>query len=264
MTRLNFREKVKGNFITKGKRHRKGLFFVLISIATFVIMVKQGKQFKRSNSIQSTQQSCNPKPAIRPLKAREEIADILEELGFKTGVEVGVKEGAFALHNLNKWKSCESYKLVDLWKQQVNYKDIANVDNQKQEIFMKTTEKTLEPFKDIVEYYKMYSVEAAKQMKKESLDFAYIDARHDYCGVMEDIKAYWPLIKPGGIMAGHDYNSNDEIRGQDWGLCMDGTRNESAVKGAVNEFFLPKGITVSVTYYREQNFMSWIVRKPLC
>ena len=34
----------------------------------------------------------------------------------------------------------------------------------------------------------MYSTEAAKQMKRESLDFAYIDARHDYCGVREDLE----------------------------------------------------------------------------
>jgi len=66
-------------------------------------------------------------------------------------------------------------------------------------------------------------------------------------------------------MAGHDYNKNSEIKGQDWGLCGDGTtRNELAVKGAVNDFFLPKGLTIAVTYYRQKNFMTWIVQKPLC
>ena len=65
-------------------------------------------------------------------------------------------------------------------------------------------------------------------------------------------------------MAGHDYNENSEVRGQDWGLCADGTRHDLAVKGAVNDFFLPKGLTITVTYYREQNFMTWMVQKPLC
>jgi len=51
MTKPNFRKKVKCNFRAKGKPHQKGLFFVLISIAAFVIMVQQGKQFKRSYSI---------------------------------------------------------------------------------------------------------------------------------------------------------------------------------------------------------------------
>jgi hypothetical protein len=29
--------------------------------------------------------------------------------------------------------------------------------------------------------------------------------RHDYCGVMEDLVAYWPKLRSGGIIAGHDY-----------------------------------------------------------
>lgn len=110
----------------------------------------------------------------------------------------------------------------------------------------------------------MLSTEAAKKFRNESIDFIYVDARHDYCGVKEDILHYWSILKPGGIMAGHDYNENSEIRGQDWGLCADGTRNDLAVKGAVNDFFLPKGLTITVTYYREHNFMTWVVQKPLC
>ena len=40
----------------------------------------------------------------------------------------------------------------------------------------------------------MYSTEAAKRMEKESLDFAYIDARHDYCGVTEDLEVNSQII----------------------------------------------------------------------
>jgi hypothetical protein len=29
--------------------------------------------------------------------------------------------------------------------------------------------------------------------------------RHDYCGVAEDLEAYWPKLRSGGIFAGHDY-----------------------------------------------------------
>lgn len=41
--------------------------------------------------------------------------------------------------------------------------------------------------------------------KYEPLDFVYIDARHDYCGCLADIQSYWEILKPCGIMAGHDY-----------------------------------------------------------
>lgn len=215
-----------------------------------------------SSSSTTSSSSCYPKMGLRPVKLRDEIGSLLQEHGFKTGVEVGVKKGEFARVILDKWTSCVSYKLVDLWEKQENYKDIANVESNVHEEYYKETLSRLEPYKDKIEIYRMYSTEAAKKIQPNSLDFAYIDARHDYCGAMDDLKAYWPLVKPGGIMAGHDYTENSEVRGQDWGLCQDGTRNEMAVKGAVNDFFLPKGLTITVT--RERNFVSWLVQKPLC
>ena len=47
---------------------------------------------------------------------------------------------------------------------------------------------TLE-WKEKVESMKMYSTQAATLLHNISLDFVYIDARHDYCGVMEDLEA---------------------------------------------------------------------------
>lgn len=45
-----------------------------------------------------------------------------------------------------------------------------------------------------------------------SLDFVFIDADHTYEAVKEDILAWRPKMKPGGIMAGHDL-SNPEFPG---------------------------------------------------
>lgn len=56
---------------------------------------------------------------------------------------------------------------------------------------------------------RMTSLEGAKFIRNshgsQSLDFAFIDADHRYEAVLADIKAYQPLIKKGGILAGHDY-----------------------------------------------------------
>lgn len=50
------------------------------------------------------------------------------------------------------------------------------------------------------------STEAALQFKDKSVDFVFIDANHDYEYVKEDILAWLPKIKEGGIIAGHDYH----------------------------------------------------------
>lgn len=51
------------------------------------------------------------------------------------------------------------------------------------------------------------SVAAAAEFDDESVDFAFVDADHDYTSVAADIRAWWPKIKIRGILAGHDYVS---------------------------------------------------------
>ena len=49
------------------------------------------------------------------------------------------------------------------------------------------------------------SVKSAENYKDESLDVVFIDAMHTYEGCKGDIAAYFPKVKKGGIISGHDY-----------------------------------------------------------
>ena len=51
----------------------------------------------------------------------------------------------------------------------------------------------------------MTTTDAAKQVDDGSLDMVFIDAGHDYDSVREDIANWLPKVRPGGIVAGHDY-----------------------------------------------------------
>lgn len=57
---------------------------------------------------------------------------------------------------------------------------------------------------------RMTSLEGAAVLKREeglaSVDFCFIDADHRYDAVRADILAYLPLMKAGGVIAGHDFN----------------------------------------------------------
>lgn len=60
---------------------------------------------------------------------------------------------------------------------------------------------------------RMESVEAAKLYEDESLDFVFIDANHQYYWVKNDIRAWLPKVKKGGIIAGHDFSDSDGHKG---------------------------------------------------
>ena len=49
------------------------------------------------------------------------------------------------------------------------------------------------------------STRAARRFAPGSIDFAFIDAGHDYQSVLSDLAAWWPRVKPGGVLAGQDY-----------------------------------------------------------
>ncbi len=49
------------------------------------------------------------------------------------------------------------------------------------------------------------SNECVKHFDDSSLSFVYIDASHDYKSVLNDLEIWYPKIKKGGVLAGHDY-----------------------------------------------------------
>lgn len=204
---------------------------------------------------------------LESVQHRYDIGNILEKRHYKVGVELGVQAGIFARAMLSRWSKCEKYILVDIWaRQDKNYLDTANVDNQQQNQIMRLAQQRTGPWASKVIIHQNFTVDAAKYVEDNSVDFVYVDARHDYCGVMEDITAWYPKLRTGGIMAGHDYLSNADLKRieplspQDWSVCENGTINVGAVKGAVDEFAARHQLRVFSTLNTKYDgsFASWI------
>jgi len=49
-------------------------------------------------------------------------------------------------------------------------------------------------------------------LNHKQYDFIYIDADHSYDALISDIHAWWPKVRVGGVMAGHDYNNRGNKR----------------------------------------------------
>ena len=136
-----------------------------------------------------------------------------------TFVEVGSWKGqssilmATLIANLNK--NIKFY-CVDTWDgSEEHSKDDSIVNKSLFDIFISNTK----PYSEYLTPIRKPSVNASKDFKDESLDFVFIDAAHDYENVKNDINAWYPKVKKGGTIAGHDYHP-------DW----------SGVMNAVNEW----------------------------
>jgi hypothetical protein len=155
--------------------------------------------------------------------------------------EIGVEYGGYTDTYYN-----ENFEinLIDMWETEGNdyyfSKRIGQVEEGYNKILQKYENKTN------VKIIKMKSVEASKLYDNEYFDWIYIDADHSYEGVKDDIVNWWPKLKKGGLLSGHDYNPSEN----DPNFKMYG------VKKAVDEIF---GDKIKLT--DEVNYKSWYVFK---
>ena len=198
---------------------------------------------------------------------RRQIGKILEKEGLKRGAELGVQSGKFARITLESWSSCTYYLLVDIWAQQENYIDGANVAQDKQDLLVEKTSENVKKFGSKVHWCRNYTSVCVLKVADASLDYVYVDARHDYKGALEDIKSWWDKIRPGGLMCGHDFVYNSEVQlvqpNVDYSINYDGTKDEKgrAVRGAVEEWAALTRRTLSTGSSKKEYWKSWCIRR---
>jgi hypothetical protein len=160
--------------------------------------------------------------AWKKMKDRAAIPALLNDLGLVgESVEVGVRKGEYSKHILENWKG-QKHHMVDPWEHQDEkiYKDISNRDDKWQnELYTNLAEHMASKHPGRHQLHRGYSVQVADaDFQDDSLDFVYLDARHDYAGLKEDIEAWWPKLKLGGMLAGHDFVPDGNIHAGEFGV----------------------------------------------
>jgi SAM-dependent methyltransferase len=143
------------------------------------------------------------------------LCNIVEGLGREvvTGVEVGVWRGELSEALLRQYPKL-GLVMVDPWLP--NEDDPITLQHdirEAQEIALARTAFAA----DRRTMLETTSLNAAAGLSNFRFDFVFIDACHQYRFVKEDIQAWWPLVKPGGILCGHDYRQNKR---KDWGVVQ--------------------------------------------
>lgn len=72
--------------------------------------------------------------------------------------------------------------------------------------FVKNIERSEYPYN----IHRMSSLELASFFNDNSVDFIYFDTDHSYEHVAKELKLWYPKVKKGGILSGHDYSGDVE------------------------------------------------------
>lgn len=136
---------------------------------------------------------------------RWEFPRLLRFFGCKVGAEVGVFKGDYAQELVDSAK-LERLYLIDSWKHYPKevYDDSANVSQEECEQNLSFVRHRFSNNPE-VQIFRGESIDAAKGFADGSLHFVFIDANHSYEYVLADLRAWWPKLTIGGLMAGHDF-----------------------------------------------------------
>ena len=134
-------------------------------------------------------------------------------LGYTKFAEIGVWKGHSIsfLAGLLKDKSDVEIYAVDLFDETYKYTPTdssANANIRKQvEIIYQIYQENLKRTntREMITDVKGTSWEMASKFQDEQLDVAFIDADHSYESVKKDVTAWFPKVRKGGILSGHDY-----------------------------------------------------------
>ena len=146
------------------------------------------------------------------MKSFTHVNGLIQEMGRrefvpKLGAEFGVWRGSFSMKMLDHFSGL-TLLLVDPWELANDGGGMTNGSPDRSKQMKKLMLQNTEKFIGRCVVFQMFSVQAAKMVADRLLDFVFIDARHTYKNVLEDIRVWVPKVRKGGVISGHDYGGN--------------------------------------------------------
>lgn len=175
------------------------------------------------------------------------------------GVEVGTFKGHYSKDILKDWDG--TLYMVDVWNPlDEEYNDASNHGNYTNGVYSDAIE-SIKGFEERAIMVRSNSQVASSMFEDGSLDFVYIDANHAYDYVKQDIDLWYPKVKEGGYLLGHDYLDLewDQTEKDKHIYVEDGKYlGVFGVNPAVNEFCEREGYDLMCT---SEWFGTWYIKK---
>lgn len=149
------------------------------------------------------------------------LIDPLKSIAPVVGVEIGTCLGMSAELFLKELPTLRTLYCVDHYPAFIDWNGTV-MSEERQAVMKEHAKQRLSAYGDRAEFQymdsEMFAAEFDVSSRYQYLDFIFVDGDHSFEGVLRDFRLYWPLIRTGGIFAGHDWNI-------------------SSVQAAIREFF---------------------------
>ncbi len=167
--------------------------------------------------------------------------ELLRQLGHKAIVaELGVDRGEFS-DQLLELVNPRVLHLVDTWNSPRYHSGLLRTVEERFARQIATGQ---------VVIHHALSTDACARFEDGALDFVYIDTDHTYRGTHQELRAYAPKIRSGGIIAGHDYCVGDWAGAYRYGVIE-----------AVHEFCVEQGWELIFITAEPLEHQSFAIRK---
>jgi hypothetical protein len=155
---------------------------------------------KSKDVISKTLFFLNPEPTRGMMKfVKVQISGKLTQV---FGVEIGVAEGYHAFKCLKTIPDITHLTLVDPYQKYISDGCALDYSSVEKEML-----KRLKPFSNVT-FLKETSEIASKRFPNNFFYYVYIDANHDYEHTLQDITLWYPKVKKGGVIGGHDFSGH--------------------------------------------------------
>lgn len=183
---------------------------------------------------------------MRELSHRRFLADICNDMGLHTAIEIGTHQAVFAREFMSRFNGVIT--LVDPWELPADdnptfYPNFdPDTDSREADYKLAVQAMAVADAQGRVTWMCMTGAAAALSITDATIGFVYIDALHTYAAVVEDIRTWYPKVVSGGILAGHDYDDT-----------------HPDVMRAVDEFISRTGLELHVT--QDDPHSWWVVKQ---
>ena len=196
--------------------------------------------------------------------------ELIKKIGLEfpkgKGAEVGTFKGQFSKMIMEIWPG--TLYMIDVWRPLgEEYIDMSNQKDSNISVYSEAIQ-NINGYEDRAIMIRASSEIASEMFSDRSLDFVYIDANHAYEFIKKDIELWYPKVKRGGYLCGHDYIKIDwfndpnfaenKIDKHIWNENGQFYHGVFGVNPAVDEFCKEHNYTPTIT---DEWFGSWSIQK---